>query len=184
MSDSRGQRKTVTVFGSSEPKAGEPPYQEALRLGELLAQSGFDICNGGYGGTMEAVSRGARAEGARVTGVTSVIFTQRTGANSWIETEISTNNLYHRTKELIDRGDAFIVLPGKAGTLSELTFVWALMRVDEVAAKPIILVGDMWKNFLEIAGQLGILEPKIKAITFLAHSPEEATSHLQEQLQV
>jgi predicted Rossmann-fold nucleotide-binding protein len=33
-------------------------YQEALKLGRLLVEAGFDVCSGGYAGIMEAISRG------------------------------------------------------------------------------------------------------------------------------
>jgi len=49
----------VAVYGSAAPKPGTPLYQNALELGRLLAQAGHTVMTGGYGGTMEAVSRGA-----------------------------------------------------------------------------------------------------------------------------
>jgi predicted Rossmann-fold nucleotide-binding protein len=39
----------ITVFGSSRPRAGEPDYEEARRLGSELARRGFQVCSGGYG---------------------------------------------------------------------------------------------------------------------------------------
>ena len=60
----------VTIFGGSEPHAGEPAYEEARRLGELLAAAGFTVLTGGYIGTMEAVSRGANETGGHVIGIT------------------------------------------------------------------------------------------------------------------
>jgi uncharacterized protein (TIGR00725 family) len=48
----------ITVYGSSRPKFGEEEYQTAYELGKLLANSGFTVCNGGYGGTMEASAQG------------------------------------------------------------------------------------------------------------------------------
>jgi len=54
-----GKEFIVTVFGSSRPREGEADYEEARILGRALAQHGF-FCSGGYGGVMEAVSRGAK----------------------------------------------------------------------------------------------------------------------------
>ena len=51
--------RIITVFGSSRPLPEETDYQEALELGRRLAAAGFAICSGGYGGVMEAASRGA-----------------------------------------------------------------------------------------------------------------------------
>lgn len=53
--------KNVVVFGSSLVKEGSREFAEAELLGSLLAGSGYGVVNGGYCGTMEAVSKGARA---------------------------------------------------------------------------------------------------------------------------
>lgn len=54
----------VVIFGSSACLPGSVEYGTASLLGELLGQAGIGIVNGGYSGTMEAVSKGARAAGA------------------------------------------------------------------------------------------------------------------------
>ena len=33
----------VTVFGGASPKPGEPAYQQALALGQLLAEAGHTV---------------------------------------------------------------------------------------------------------------------------------------------
>ena len=51
--------KIVTIFGGSKCGEDDPEYDQARRVGELLAEAGFTICTGGYLGVMEAASRGA-----------------------------------------------------------------------------------------------------------------------------
>ncbi|MBT3713395.1 MAG: LOG family protein, partial [Anaerolineae bacterium] len=46
----------ITIFGGSAPKPNSPAYNDALTLGELLAERGHSVMTGGYIGTMEAVS--------------------------------------------------------------------------------------------------------------------------------
>lgn len=53
------QRKVV-VFGSSTVKEGSAEYYEAEIFGSLLAENNYGVVSGGYSGTMEAVSKGAR----------------------------------------------------------------------------------------------------------------------------
>jgi uncharacterized protein (TIGR00725 family) len=60
----------VSVFGGSQPREGDAAYAEAMELGRLLAERGHIVLTGGYIGTMEAVSRGARQAGGHVIGVT------------------------------------------------------------------------------------------------------------------
>jgi uncharacterized protein (TIGR00725 family) len=103
--------KIITVFGSSRPKAGEPDYQEAFALGAALGRAGFAVCSGGYGGVMEAASRGAQESGAATIGVTAEFF--KLSANAWIETEIRLQTWQQRLFELVERADGFVAC--KAG---------------------------------------------------------------------
>ena len=43
--------RAVSVFGTGKAKPGDKKYVLAEQLGRLLAESGFAIANGGYGGT-------------------------------------------------------------------------------------------------------------------------------------
>ncbi len=58
-------RKIISVFGSSRPAEGDPEYVEAREIGKALALEGFVVCNGGYGGIMEASSAEQRKLEAR-----------------------------------------------------------------------------------------------------------------------
>jgi uncharacterized protein (TIGR00725 family) len=78
--------RIVTVFGSSRPRAGDPQYAAAHALGTALAEKGFVVCSGGYGGVMEAISRGAIEAGGQTLGVTAKSFRAR--ANKWVDEEI------------------------------------------------------------------------------------------------
>ena len=49
----------VAVFGSSQTEPGSTEWDEAFRAGTLLADAGFAVITGGYGGSMEAVSKQA-----------------------------------------------------------------------------------------------------------------------------
>src|SRR5687767_12664147 len=62
--------KRITVFGGSRCGPDAAEYREALKLGRLLVEAGFDVCSGGYSGVMEAISRGAHEAGGHVIGVT------------------------------------------------------------------------------------------------------------------
>src|SRR5215472_12098630 len=95
--------RTITVFGSSRPEDGQADYAEARELGRALATAGFAVCTGGYGGVMEAVSRGASESGGRVLAVTASFFRSR--ANRWVEEETRVDTWQERLFELVRRGD-------------------------------------------------------------------------------
>ena len=83
--------KIVTVFGSSRAKKGGRPYEEAYQLGRLLAQADFIVCNGGYGGLMEASARGAKEAGGKTVGVTTEAF-GKSSPNAWLDVESRAEN--------------------------------------------------------------------------------------------
>ena len=69
--------RIITVFGSSRPAESDPDYAEARALGAALAAKGFVVCSGGYGGVMEAVSRGAKEAGGHTLAITAEFFSDR-----------------------------------------------------------------------------------------------------------
>jgi len=169
--------RAVAVFGSSEPRPAEPGYEVARELGALLARSGYTVITGGYGGVMEAASRGAREAGGRAIGVVCTIFDGRR-PNDWLSEVIVSSDLHERTRLLIQRACGFVVLPGKAGTLAELAQLWALDRAGCLEARAVVLLGDSWKPVLDLLERDGMLEPSQVKLTRLARSPEEALTLL------
>ena len=53
-------KKIVTVFGTNKAAEGDAVFVLAESLGRLLAENGFTIANGGYGGTMLAAAKGTQ----------------------------------------------------------------------------------------------------------------------------
>jgi uncharacterized protein (TIGR00730 family) len=142
--------ETITIFGTGRAKAGDSAYTLAYQTGKVLAQSGFTIANGGYGGTMEAAAKGADEVGGEIIGVTCSAFKSST-ANKYITRTIVTGSLDERLDTLIKLGQAYVVLPGGTGTLLELAKVWELKNKGFLeSGKPIILVGEFWKPLVNL----------------------------------
>jgi len=148
----------VSVFGGSQPKEGDTAYEEARNLGRLLAQRGHVVLNGGYIGTMEAVSRGASEAGGHVIGVTceDIEKWRAVGVNRWVKEERKYKTLMERLKALVEECDAAIALPGGPGTLTEIALTWNLMIVESLRRRPLVLVGDGWQSvFGQVFEKLG-----------------------------
>ena len=141
------QFKIITVFGSSRPEEGHADYAEALELGRSLASAGFAVCSGGYGGVMEAVSRGARESGGRVLAVTASFFHSR--ANRWVEEETRMETWQERLFELVRLGDGYVACKGGTGTLVELAVVWEMLNKKAMDPRPFVVLGDFWQPILE-----------------------------------
>ncbi|MFA5863851.1 MAG: LOG family protein [Phycisphaerae bacterium] len=169
--------KIVTIFGSSKPLENEPGYKMAYEIGFALAAKGWTICNGGYGGTMEASAKGAKDAGGSTIGVTCTIF-DKSGPNPFIDQVIETSDLFVRLGKLIELGQAYVVLPGGSGTLVELTLVWELIAKRLMEPKPIILIGRFWESVIETAA---IERPKSKQYVQFADNAEDVIKNLSEK---
>lgn len=172
----------VTIFGGSKPKPGEPAYDDAYRLGRLLAQAGHTVVTGGYIGTMEAVSRGAAEAGGHVVGVTcdEIEAWRAVKCNSWVAEEVRYPTLRQRLMSLVEDSDAAMALPGGVGTLTEISVMWNHLLTQAIPERPLILIGPEWKVVIEtFYGQLGPYIPteQRRFVTFV-QDVEEAVASL------
>jgi uncharacterized protein (TIGR00725 family) len=142
-----GENKIISIFGSSRPREGEADYEDARVLGQALAKAGFQVCSGGYGGVMEAASRGAKEAGGRTVGITATFFRGR--ANAWVDEERSVGSWEERLFELIRVGQGYVACKGGTGTLVELAVVWEMLNKRVMAAKPFVVLGEFWTPILE-----------------------------------
>ena len=171
-------RSIITVFGSSAPREIEPAYQTAYRLGRVLADAGFTVCNGGYGGTMEAAARGAVEAGGHTIGVTCSAF-KRSKANRYIRQEVPTFDLLTRLNTLIRLGRGYVVLPGGTGTLLELSCVWEMTNKGLWRApRPIVLLGRFWEPVLECVCR----ETSSVELPHIVENPEDVPQILSDAL--
>jgi uncharacterized protein (TIGR00730 family) len=141
------KNKVITVFGSSRPREGDADYEDARALGRALAERGFCVCSGGYGGVMEGVSRGAKEAGGRTLGITAEFF--RVSVNPWIDEVVRVATWEERLFELVRHGDGFVACKGGTGTLVELAVVWEMLNKSVIAGKPFVVLGEFWQPILD-----------------------------------
>jgi uncharacterized protein (TIGR00730 family) len=181
-----GKQRIVTVFGSSRPQEGQADYEEARLLGRVLAEQGFAVCSGGYGGVMAAVSRGAKDAGGKTFGVTASFF-KKAKLNPWIDVEVRKKTWQARLFELIRRGHGFVACKGGTGTLVEVAVVWEMLNKAVMPAKPFVALGDFWRPILERVREVELAHgaPWGEANGRLVHvapTPGEAAEHLKQRL--
>src|SRR5260221_9749377 len=128
------EERIVTVFGSSRPRENVAEYEEARELGRMLAANGFSVCSGGYGGVMEAVSRGAKEGGGKTYGATAEFFSART--NSWIDVEVRVATWQDRLFELIRMAHGFVACKGGTGTLVAPAPGWGMLHKSVMTGEP------------------------------------------------
>jgi uncharacterized protein (TIGR00730 family) len=171
--------RTIAVFGSGRAPAGHPILVEAERLGFLLAEAGFAVVTGGYGGTMEAASRGAHAAGGHTTGVTMDLFTPGLTPNQWLTEEERVPDFFPRLERLTS-ADGFVVLQGSIGTLTEATLTWSLLQTGQIAPKPFVFVGPSWRRLFEAFCAETLMTEADFALASLVDSVDGAVALLKE----
>lgn len=170
--------RTVAVFGSSTLRRDEPGWAAAEALGRRLAEAGARVVNGGYGGAMEAVSRGARGAGGEVVGVTVALFPQR-APNPYLSEERPTRTLMERLEHLL-RADAFVALDGSLGTVTEFFLVWNHIFLDREHG-PLVCLGESWRGRLAaLGGEAFGIESEVRALVQVAADAEDAVRRLAE----
>ena len=143
--------KIITAFGSAFVSQNETLYNEIEQIGKIAAEKGWTVCSGGYSGTMEAVSKGAKSAGGKTIGVTVKQWTAKT--NDYIDEEVKMRNLMERIVELVGLADAYIIFKGGTGTLVEISVTLELMNKKAMGEKPMLFYGDFWSNLMEILKQ-------------------------------
>ncbi|MCX8189583.1 MAG: TIGR00725 family protein [Nitrososphaeria archaeon] len=113
-------------------------YQLAFRVGQLLAEKGCILINGGLGGVMEASAKGAKSKGGVTVGILPGGADE---ANPFIDIKIATNMGHARNMIIVHSSDALVSVAGEYGTISELSI--ALKEGKRVASlrPPVILKG-------------------------------------------
>jgi uncharacterized protein (TIGR00725 family) len=144
------ESKVVAIFGSSQVEPGTQAWLDAETAGSRCAAQGIDIATGGYGGAMEAASKGAVKAGGHVIGVTAPeLFSRRSGANSYVTREIEAKTLTERIGILTELAHGVIVLPGSIGTAAELVIAWNLNHIarrNGGVRLPTVAVGKGWSE--------------------------------------
>ena len=166
------QDKIVTIFGGSRCDENSAEYKEAKELGARLAEAGFTICTGGYLGVMEAASRGAREKGGRVFGIVMNQFKKE--PNRYLTDKVASQHFYERLQNLIDRSVGFVALRGGMGTVTEISLVWNKVQTGVLEKRPLVLLGDCWKNVVQCWQQNLVVSDEDVALLDFADTVEDA----------
>lgn len=175
----------ITVFGSSRPHELDAGYAEALELGRQLAGRGFRVCTGGYGGVMEAASRGAKEAAGRTLAVTAEFFRMR--ANRWVDEEVRVKTWQERLFELVRRGNGYVACRGGTGTLVELAVVWEMLNKGVMERRPFVALGEFWRPIIERVREVETGHPSDwgeadRQLIHIARTPADAAAYLAQQL--
>ena len=166
-----GYPRIVGVIGSARIMPEDPRYAAGVIVGRRLAESGFAVLTGGYGGSMEAVSRGAAEAGGEVIGL-PIRRWPDLEPNRWITRMIWVDSFVGRLPVLASCV-VLVALDGGIGTLAEMAVTWADRQTDPTMTPPLILVGPAWAAMLEAIAQHLVVGPQDMALASWVAGPED-----------
>ncbi len=168
----------IAFLGYADAKPSDWEYQSAKATAKILAESGYEIVNGGGPGVMRAATEGAHEDDGKVIGVTYYPLERQTNyegrdPENKFDQEIVTQDYVERTLKLLEIADVYLIFNGGTGTISEWGMAWGLARIHFGHHKPLILFGDFWHNIIEAIGKNMRLRPEELKVYHIVTSPEE-----------
>jgi uncharacterized protein (TIGR00730 family) len=117
--------RRIAVYLGSRDGLRASYADAAVTLGRTLAARGLGLVyGGGHVGLMGRVADAVSHGGGTVCGVITEHLADRELAHRGIDELVVVADMAARKKEMFERSDAFVVLPGGVGTLEELFEVW------------------------------------------------------------
>ncbi len=138
-------RKEVTFFGSARFPEGSKWYEEARKLGRILAENQYTVITGGGPGIMEGGNRGAYEGGGESIGLDIELPTEQR-RNAYVKKGIGFHYFFTRKVMLSASAQAYVFFPGGFGTLDEFFEMVTLIQTQKMNPVPVICIG---KKFWE-----------------------------------
>ncbi|MEX0650050.1 MAG: TIGR00730 family Rossman fold protein [Candidatus Andersenbacteria bacterium] len=178
-------RKEITFFGSARFPAGSRWYEEARKLGRILAENGFTVITGGGPGIMEAGNRGAYEGGGESVGL-DIQLPQEQRRNAYVKRGIGFHYFFTRKVMLSASAQAYVFFPGGFGTMDEFFEMVTLIQTKKMESVPIVCVGKPFWNPLHewirtnLVEDLEAINPEDVDLYTIVDTAEEAFEILKE----
>lgn len=181
----------VAIFGSSRMHEGDELYAEVRRLAERLSYMGIDIITGGGPGLMQAANEGERLGdvGDQTYSIgLNVDLPHEQMSNPYVEKLYQHGTFFSRLHHFAHLSSAFVVLPGGIGTTLEALLVWQLAQVGHLENRPLIFIGEMWRELVEwgrrswVNGERHLADPGDVTIPVCVDTVDEAVEVIEDNL--
>lgn len=117
--------ETICVYCGSSHGRDEVYTEHARNLGRLMAERSITLVYGGSNvGLMTTLADAAMAAGGKVIGVMPKALVELERAHRGLTELHVVSSMHERKALMVELSDAFIALPGGAGTMDELFEVW------------------------------------------------------------
>jgi uncharacterized protein (TIGR00730 family) len=148
----------VSIFGGARVKPGNPEYEMAKNMGEIMARQGYKVITGGGPGIMQAGHEGAGRKDS--VGFNIILpFEQRSNpviaGNKHV---IDCKYFFTRKLMFLRESDAVVACPGGYGTMDELFETITLLQTGKARPVPLVLLeaegGNFWNKMIEWSEEL------------------------------
>jgi hypothetical protein len=148
--------RQICVYCGSSSGTDTAFIAAAQRFGEILADNELSLVyGGGSDGLMGAVAASVSEHGGHVIGIIPEFLKARERMFKGAQEIIVTRDMHERKREMFERADAFVALPGGIGTLEELVeqLTWAQLGRH---SKPIVIanIKGFWTALLQVIGNM------------------------------
>jgi uncharacterized protein (TIGR00730 family) len=175
----------VCVYCGSSPGT-DPAFAAAAKdLGKTLARNGVRLVYGGGSvGMMGTLARAVIEHGGKVTGIIPEFLAGKERPQPLTEDMIITHDMHERKRKMFEHADAFVALPGGAGTLEELVeqLTWVQLGRHK---KPVLLanIKGFWEPFralIDHMDKLGFIHSGLNDDLLMADKVEDILPMLRE----
>ena len=175
--------KNVCVFASSCNFLDESYYEEAKKLGVVLAKAGFDMVYGGSClGLMWACAEQVKNNGCKLIGVMPKKLQELDVFSDYCDEFILTPCMRTRKAKMDELSDAVVALPGGFGTLEELSEMIVQKQLGYNSKAIVILNSngfyDKMLEFFDVIISQKFANKKAEKLYFVAKTPEEVVEYL------
>ena len=150
--DRMNEIKTVCVYCGSGSGSNPRFVEAAIALGKIFAENDIRLVYGGGSvGLMGAVARSVLDHGGSVTGIIPDFLRARENSLTRVQEMIVTPDMHERKRQMFERSDAFVALPGGVGTLEELVEQLTWQQLGR-HSKPVLLanIDNFWEPLLAL----------------------------------
>lgn len=169
---------SICVFCGSSGGSRTGYADAARETGRTIADAGLTLVYGGADvGLMGLVADAALAAGGKVVGILpAALKDKEIGHNGLTELHV-VGSMHERKAMMADRSDAFMALPGGAGTLEEIFEVWTWGQLG-LHQKPCGLLNtggfyDSLIRFLDHQTAEGFMKPEMRTMVQVAETPAD-----------
>lgn len=148
--------KNICVFCGASDRVEQKYKNLASELGVMLAKRKLNLVyGGGSTGLMGAVAKTTHENGSKVTAVYPRLLDQFEPLSHDLDNTIIVDTMSKRKDLMIEKSDAFVILPGGFGTLDEV-FEIITLKILNQHSKPIIFINfdNFWAGLIRYLDEI------------------------------